>query len=358
MKVGLMLPLHPWEFAAQTRDAAEKIGVDSLWTADHFLGLFHPEIWRRMPIAAVRPEPDPFTDPFCICAALGPTTRAPLGVGVTDAIRRAAPDLARTALTLQGMCAGGFNLGIGAGEAENLLPFGYPFEKPVAALETSLRLLRTLLDTGHMPTGPGRIGLPLETEVGKPRLWVAGHGPRTLRLTGKYADGWLPSRGMTTSAEEYGRRRAVVAECAAAAGRVAPEAGLGVFVMLGENRARVREMLDDEPLAKLMALVLRPEYFRQHGMEHPLGGQHRGIVDVIPHQYDPELLAAIAPTIPVELFEQQVVIGSAEEIGRELQTYAQQGCEHLMLINVTGSAGRAAEAQAQAPQLATLCHSL
>jgi phthiodiolone/phenolphthiodiolone dimycocerosates ketoreductase len=61
-----------------------------------------------------------------VCAALGPTTDLPLGLAVTDGIRRGAPDVARSALTLQQMCKGGFNLGIGSGEAENLVPFNYP----------------------------------------------------------------------------------------------------------------------------------------------------------------------------------------------------------------------------------------
>ncbi|MGI9146960.1 MAG: hypothetical protein ACR2IK_10480 [Chloroflexota bacterium] len=54
-------------------------------------------------------------------------------------------------------------MGIGSGEAENLVPFGYPYERPVAVTEAFLQILRHLLDTGRMPFGPGRIGLPLES---------------------------------------------------------------------------------------------------------------------------------------------------------------------------------------------------
>lgn len=79
MKVGVMLPLHPLQLTIRTRDAAQEIGVDSLWTADHFLGLFHPEIWRDMAIAERQPDPDAYTDPFCLCAALGPSTELPAG---------------------------------------------------------------------------------------------------------------------------------------------------------------------------------------------------------------------------------------------------------------------------------------
>jgi len=251
MKVGMFLPAgYSWKGVETARNAAQAIGMDSLWTADHFLSIYHPEIWGQMPMAALRPDADAYFDPFCLCAALGPTTSLPLGIAVTDATRRAAPDIARAALSLQHLCKGGFNVGIGSGEAEGHEVLGYPYERPVAVTEAFLQLLRHLLDTGRMPSGPGRIGLPLESSKGQPRVWVAGHGPRMLRLTGQYGDGWLPF--FPTTPSEYRHARSVVEAHASRAGRPKPEAGLVVFVVLGESRQRIREMFEAEPLGKLM----------------------------------------------------------------------------------------------------------
>ncbi len=359
MKVGIMLPTaYPWELNVRARDTAHAIGADSLWTADHLLGSWHPEVWRKMPLAARRPDSDAFLDPFCVCAALGPTTDMPLGVAVTDGIRRGAPDVARSALTLQQMCKGGFNLGIGSGEAENLVPFEYPYDRPVAALERFLKVLRHILDTGRMPSGPGRIGLPLESSAGRPRLWVAGNGPRTLRLCGQYADGWMASRAMTMGPEQYGEGKRLVAAHAKAVGRTEPESGLGVFILLGESRVRVREMFEAEPLGKLLALVLRAEYFKKYGFEHPLGGEHRGILDLIPHALSADWLEELAPKIPFEVLEEVLMMGNVDEILTELKPYADQGCEHVMLINNTGLVGGISEVMAQGPQLAALRESL
>jgi phthiodiolone/phenolphthiodiolone dimycocerosates ketoreductase len=356
MKIGMMLPPYPWERTLEAAKRGDDLGVDMLWTADHFLGSWHPDLWRELPPSKQRPDPDAFADPFCLCAALGSATSLPLGVGVTDGIRRAAPDLARTALTVQHLCRGGFNLGLGAGEAENLIPFGYTFEKPVAALQSTLQLLRHLLDTGHMPEGKGHLGLPLASGAGKPRIWVAGQGERTLRLTGQYADGWLASRTMTMGPEEYGRRRAIVMTNARASGRPEPEAGLGVFIVLGDSRSRVREMFEDQPVAKLVALIMRPEFFHRHGVEHPLGQNHRGAVDLIAHDYDPDELRRLAPGIPFEVVEGAIVAGNPDEIAQEIRRYAEHGCEHVMLINNTGLVGGVAEVQAQAPRFADLCN--
>ena len=68
----------------------------------------------------------------------------------------------------------------------NLTPFGYAYDRPVHNTEGFLKTLRPLLDTGRTPTGGAMLGLPLASDAGRPKIWVAGHGPRMLRLTGQY----------------------------------------------------------------------------------------------------------------------------------------------------------------------------
>ena len=133
-----------------------------------------------------------------------------------------------------------------------------------------------------------------------------------LRLTGQYADGWLPVFPM--SPEEYGRRRSVISAHASQAGRPTPEAGLTVKLILGESRDRIREIFEEEPLGKLVALHVKPESFHKHGLEHPLGSRVRGAVDVIPHELDPDMLRALAPTIPFEVLEQFIFMGNVNEL--------------------------------------------
>jgi phthiodiolone/phenolphthiodiolone dimycocerosates ketoreductase len=291
-----------------------------------------------------------------VCAALARTTDLPLGIAVTDATRRAAPDIARAALTLQHLCKGGFNLGIGSGEAENLVPFGYPYDRPVGVTEEFLKLLRHLLDTGRMPSGPGRLGLPLESAKAKPRVWVAGHGPRMLRLTGQYGDGWLPAFPMQP--EEYGRHRSIVSAHASQAGRPTPEAGLTVLFILGESRDHIREMFEAEPLGKLYALHLMPDSFHKHGLEHPLGSHVRGVIDVIPHELDPAILSAVAPKIPFEVLEEFFFMGNVNEVAERLRGYADEGCEHVVLLNMTGTVGGVPEVISRAPAVNALCERL
>lgn len=354
MKVGMNLPAQfPFGSTEQLLPMYEDVGFDSYWAPDHILGVFHPGLWSETPLSALAADPDAFYDPFCYGARISTMTDRPYGISVTDATRRGAADLARTALTLHDMLAGGFILGIGSGEAESLLPFGYPFDRPVGVLEDVLVELRSLLDHGRMPSGVGRMGLPLQAEGrGGPAVWVAGHGPRMLRLTGQYADGWIPAWWMTP--EEYGASLATVAGHAAAAGRPTPEASLLPFIIFAESIDRAAEMFEAEPLGKLFGLFAMGSMWEAHGLTHPLGNDSKGFIDVIIHDLDPDELRDLAPTIPFEMVQQVLFIGNADDLASQFEAYARQGLEHVVLANLTGVIGGMDEIVARAMELPKL----
>ncbi|WAC89208.1 LLM class flavin-dependent oxidoreductase [Mycobacterium sp. Aquia_213] len=359
MKVGLLAPpIHPFEAYRMTVEFAEEAKVDSVWTPDHLLGCAHPSLWPDMALATESPDPDAWYDPFACIAAVGRESDLPMGVCVTDAIRRRAPDIARTALTLHQLCRGGFHLGVGAGEAENLVPFGYDFSTPAADLETFLIELRALLDRGVMSSGlSGRAGLPLQrADLGPPQVWVAGHGPRLLRLTGQYGDGWIPAWPMSPST--YGDKRRTIAEHAERAGRPIPESGLHIAMIIGESRDHVADLMERDPLGKLAALMCSAETWADYGLAHPAGEACRGLVDLIYHNLDPAELREFAPRIPFELVEEFMFMGNAREIADRVGGYADNGLEHIILGNGTGTVGGIDEIMANTGELLALTQAL
>tara|TARA_B110000438_G_C15783054_1_gene637124 strand:+ start:840 stop:1928 length:1089 start_codon:yes stop_codon:yes gene_type:complete len=355
MKVGINLPAQfPFGSTEQLLPVYEEMGVDSYWAPDHILGVFHPEIWPDIPLSVLAADPDGFYDPFVYGARISTMTEKPYGISVTDSTRRRAADLARTALSLNDLIPGGFILGIGSGEAESLLPFGYPFEKPVALLEECLIELRSLLDVGHMPNNPvGRMGLPLEAEGrGKPEVWIAGHGPRMLRLTGEYGDGWLPAWWM--SSDEYGRKLKKISEHASSVGRPTPEAALLAFVLFSESIERAEEMFEAEPLGKLFGLFAMGEMWEANGLQHPLGNDSKGFIDVIIHDLNSDDLRDLASTIPFRMVQEVLYIGNSEELGEQFEGYAKAGLEHLIMGNITGVVGGMDEILARGMELPQL----
>ena len=359
MRVGLMIvPYHPMSTIRFGLARAEELGVDSVWVPDHLLGVYHPALWPDMAGSVASADPDSWYDSFVCLGAIGGESDLPMGTCVTDTARRRAADVARTALTLHHVCNGGFRLGLGAGEAENLIPFGYDFSAPVSVAEEFLIELRELLERGSMPRGlSGRVGLPREREgIGRPTVWLAGHGPRMLRLTGEHADGWLPAWPM--SPDIYAERRGVVADHARRAGRPDPVSGLFVPVIIGESREYVADLMDKEPLAKLSALMCSADVWADYGLEHPSGPDSRGLVDLVLHEMDPEMLRELAPKIPFELVEEFTFIGNDEEVGARLASYRDVGLDLVVLADSTGTVGGLTEIAVNTGRFANLTSEL
>jgi phthiodiolone/phenolphthiodiolone dimycocerosates ketoreductase len=336
MKVGFMLPgMVSIELNLITMRGIEALGLDSVWLPDHLLGPFHPELWSAVPASAMLTDPDSYIDPFCAAAVIGRETEMTIGTCVTDATRRRGADLARTALTLQQNGRGDFVLGVGSGEAESLLPFGYPFDRPVGLLEQALREMRALFDTGRMPGrhGVGRSGLAAEGQSKVPQIWVAAHGPRSLRLTGRYADGWLPMR---TTPEQWAQQRAIMNDAAAAAGRPAPVAGLFPLVMLAESRDTAAAIYERNPMAKMLLMSAPASLWAQFGLEHPCGSECRGYADMIPHALDPDALRQSLQRVPREMVEAFIMMGNAEELAAQIAPYQALGLDYMVIADTTG----------------------
>jgi phthiodiolone/phenolphthiodiolone dimycocerosates ketoreductase len=187
-------------------------------------------------------------------------------------------------------------------------------------------------------------------------VWVAGHGPRMLRLTGEYGDGWLPAWPMRPST--YGERLRTITAHADRAGRPIPEGALMIGVIIGESRDHIAELMERDPLGKLGALMCSAEIWAQHGMKHPSGDQCRGLVDLIFHDLDPEQLRELAPTIPFELFEEFMFMGNATEIADRVSGYAENGLEHAILGNATGTVGGLDEINANHNEFLALAKAL
>ena len=93
-------------------------------------------------------------------------------------------------------------------------------------------------------------------------------------------------------------------------------------------------------------------------MQHPGGDKCRGLVDLIQQDLDPGELRELAPTIPFELVEEFMFVGSASEIADRVSGYADNGLEHVILGNATGTVGGLAEINANATELAALAAAL
>ena len=262
ISVGLQLGTQPPLSAVRAfLLAARAMRLDSVMVIDHFQNVFPRAIWDRELtwVAAQRPSPHEIFDYQVLLGYLASRAgRLRLGVGVTEPIRRHPVLIAQAMMTLSHLTKRAPILGVGAGERMNIDPYGLDFSEPVSRLEEALQVIRLCLSARGPITFSGkhyrldRATMDLKAPSGRvPEIWIAGHGPRMLGLTGRYGDGWYPT--MVVSPQEYAAKLATVRAAAAEAGRnpasITP--ALHRFVVIGASEQEARAMLKAKAIRTL-----------------------------------------------------------------------------------------------------------
>ena len=167
---------------------ADRMNYDSVWMMDHS----NVPQWKNAVV----------NDAWLMLSAIGTVTQnVELGTCVTDAIRRHPSTIAQSTITLDRITKGRAILGIGAGEAQNVVDFGIEFEKPVTKFKEQLEVIEKLFnsDPDNRVNYDGNyyklINACLQTKsVRKPRppIYIAAGAPKTLDLCARYGDGWIP----------------------------------------------------------------------------------------------------------------------------------------------------------------------
>jgi phthiodiolone/phenolphthiodiolone dimycocerosates ketoreductase len=320
-------------------------GVDSLFVPDHYLSFVPRSVWKPefTPAAKIIPSPDAFLDPFVMMGVMAARyKRVRIGTGVTEPFRRHPATLAQAFVTIDHLTKGRAILGIGNGERENTEPYGLPFRKRVARLEEALEIIRLLWRSGGEPVdfdGPiWRLKRALFTTPlyrGKaPPIWVASHAPRMLALTGRYADGWYPTRKF--SPDEYRDGLDRIRAAAKEAGRDLSgfEPAMQIQLVLGRDRRSALESLTRTKVVGAMLLLLPGALWRKHGLEHPLGADFEGFPDFVPEEITPEQIDRAHRQATPDLLGDGVVAGSLDEVVAEIRALVAAGLRHVVIWNV------------------------
>ncbi len=167
-------------------EAAERGGLDLIGIQDH-------------------PYQRRFLDTFALIAdLLARTERLRIFPDVANLPLRHPATLAKHAASLDVMSGGRFELGLGAGAFwDAVVAMGGPRRTPgesVDALEEAIEIIRrswsgersVSFDGRHYSVAGFHPGPPPAHEIG---IWIGAYKPRMLDLTGRLADGWLPSYG-------------------------------------------------------------------------------------------------------------------------------------------------------------------
>ncbi|MFN2543071.1 MAG: LLM class flavin-dependent oxidoreductase [Actinomycetota bacterium] len=339
---GTIMP--PVDGLIRNAQRLEEKGYDAIWWPDHLMGWFPQAIWTPdvTPLAAFQQNPDVYLDPVACISAVGVhTQRVRLGTSVTEPIRRHPAMLANEWLSLSHLSKGRAILGIGCGEAENIVPYGLDYSNAVSKFEEALAIIRLLWENDEPVDFDGTYWPLRDAVVGLgaydgrfPPIWVGAHGPRMLDITGRFADGWLPTH--TAEPADYAERLGRIRDAAKNAGRDpdAIEAGLWDYTIVAADHEEAHRIAA-QPLPKVNLLVLPSSAYERLGHRHPLGDGFYGIRDFIPARYTKDEVLKALDAIPEDVVHAYTVHGTPDELTARLRQYESAGLQHAVLWNQT-----------------------
>ena len=221
MKFGVAI--FPTDYAismAELAPAAEELGFESLWVAEHS----HIPTNRLSPYPAGGELPKHYfhtMDPFValtVAATASKTIR--IATGICLLIQRDPIHTAKEVASVDRVSNGRFIFGVGAGwNREEMADHGTEFGARFKLLRERVEAIKAiwtqneaeyhgeLVSFGRMWSWPKPIQKP------HPPVLLGGSGPKVLERVVRYADGWMPNRG------DVIQRIPELQEMASAAGR-------------------------------------------------------------------------------------------------------------------------------------------
>jgi alkanesulfonate monooxygenase SsuD/methylene tetrahydromethanopterin reductase-like flavin-dependent oxidoreductase (luciferase family) len=179
---------HPAQQAVELAIVSDKAGLDLVTFQDHpYQPSFH-DTWTLLSYAAARTE------------------NIHLAGNVLNLPLRQPAVLARAAASLDLLSGGRVEMGIGAGgfwdAIEGMGGRRLTPGQSIEALEEAITIMRQMWDTStrrgvqvegeHYTVKGAKRGPAPAHDIG---IWVGAYKPRILKMTGRAADGWLPSLG-------------------------------------------------------------------------------------------------------------------------------------------------------------------
>ena len=321
--------------AAEAVAEAERLGFDSLWTAEAYgSDALMPLAWWG-----------------------AATERLKLGTAIVQISARTPAATAMAAMTLDHLSGGRMILGLGVSGPQVVEGwYGQSFEKPLARMREYIGILREiwarqgpLVNRGPhyplpLPDGTG-LGKPLKSSLRPLRedipIYLAAEGPKNIALAGELCDGWL---ALFYSPHHDGYYRDALAE-----GFARPGARRGADEF--EVAATVPLILTDD--IEAAADALRPMYALYFGGMGAKGTNFHANV-AIRMGYEAEVAKIqelylsghkdeAAAAVPTKLVEELTLIGPSDKVRHDLEAWRDSIVTTLLIAGDSATLRAAAE---------------
>jgi len=266
------------------------------------------------------------------------TSKVVVASGATDALRRHPAIIAQSVATVDNIIGGRSAVGIGAGEAMNLLPFGIAMTDLYGRLREAIQIIKLLWLADH--TRPANFKgkfyqlknafLQIKPVTKPyPPIYVGSFGQKMLEMTGELADGWLP---FSHTPDTYSKcLKGAIRKGAEKVGRLLSEIEPALLqaTTISKSYDEARETI--EKVAKRF-LVLLPSILTLLApqIEHP------GLRYTLTHwmgylrKENREVISKVAEQIPTDLALKTVIYGTPDDCIEQIERFAEAGCRHII----------------------------
>jgi phthiodiolone/phenolphthiodiolone dimycocerosates ketoreductase len=333
-------------FAQMTKLMQETGVVDYVHMSDQLVSWFPREMWtpENTPMAAVVSDIDSFPDPF-VLGAYGLASAPDVGVSLTtDSLRRGAPELAQTLLTLSNLSNRPPILQMGAGEIKQCKPFGHKRSQGLSRLEDHYRAFNAFwtsaepfeLSGNHLNYHRAWIG---DARGQRPRFWGLGGGPQFFDITTSYADGigtavpfvWATAE---QAAEEIQRHKKTLER----KGRDPDEFTFGVWAVTALHEdPEVLEQARRNPLLRWLAAIfgrLNQADWLKEGLTPPFPTDWHYALKLLPMDLTAQQVHDIIDPISDKVIEKSWFSGTPAEVAAEFQAYVDAGVDWLQVYDI------------------------
>jgi F420-dependent oxidoreductase-like protein len=320
---------------AETVAEAEKLGFDSLWTAEAYgSDVLTPLAWWGASTTSLR-----------------------LGTALVQMSARTPAATAMAAMTMDHLSGGRFILGIGVSGPQVVEGwYGQPFAKPLARTREYISIVRDIVAREDRVTAPGPhypLPLPDGTGLGKPLkstlhpvrdeipIFLGAEGPKNVALAGELCDGWL---ALFFSPKHEGFYRDALAE--------------------GFAREGARRSFDDFEVAATVPLIVHDDVEQAADMLRPMYALYFGGMGARGRNFHHDVAVRLgyadeakeiqdlyldgkkgdaAAAVPTQLVEELALIGPADKVRHDLEAWRESIATTLLIGGDAAMVRQAAE---------------
>jgi alkanesulfonate monooxygenase SsuD/methylene tetrahydromethanopterin reductase-like flavin-dependent oxidoreductase (luciferase family) len=320
VKFGFVPPQYPLDLILETSLYSEKKGLDSIWMADHTVGIGIKN-WD-------------FYEAWSVLSALAVQTKnILLGTCVSDPHRRHPAVLAQTLMTLDHLSKGRAMLGLGAGEAMNLVPYHIAWDHPVTRLREAAEVIIKLL-TEDFSNYEGKFFQlekafirPKAVQNPHPPIYFGANSPKTMRICAELGDGWIPV-GTFMKPQDYKAKFEKIRKMAKEAGRDPEkiEPAMFNYMVVAKDYDTAFKLVE---FPAKMLLAGSYDTLKEYGVEPP-----KMKLDVLHFVFNPDTMMEAAGEVmkmPIKPIEDRFIFGSPDDCIDKIAKYVEGGVRHFAM---------------------------